>query len=136
MARRLRDPATDPRATVPDFVYRLRRLGYPGTVRCEVPLYIPLDVRWCAKLVNDLSNELNELVRRMGPAGSPGYFAEPDQDESAVPGATSFHVPAGSLGYLKCVLDARALFVWFERELKRHTSDREAATIRKEADHA
>lgn len=53
-----RDPKHDPEATLPDFVYRLRRMGYPGNVRVEFPIYTPMDVKWCAKILGDLAPEL------------------------------------------------------------------------------
>jgi len=84
-----RDPATDPAATVADFVYRLRRMGYPGNVRVEFPIYTVEDVKWCARLMERATREL------LACAG-----------DSARP-------PLGR------VLEARALVVALDREMRR-----------------
>jgi hypothetical protein len=53
-----RDPMFDPESTVEDFVYRLRRMGYPGNVRVEFPIFTPGDVAWCATILDDLNREI------------------------------------------------------------------------------
>ncbi|MFO0268913.1 MAG: hypothetical protein ACK53W_00030 [Gemmatimonadota bacterium] len=62
MATRRRDAKDDPQATLPDFVYRLRRMGYPGNVRMEFPIYTGEDVRWTATIMSALSTELVRIV--------------------------------------------------------------------------
>jgi hypothetical protein len=57
-----RDAKNDPDATLPDFVYRLRRMGYPGNVRMEFPIYTGEDVRWTATIIHRLSDELVRIV--------------------------------------------------------------------------
>ena len=84
-----RDPATDPGATVADFVYRLRRMGYPGNVRVEFPIYTVEDVRWCARLMEKATRDL------LACAGD------------------SARQPLGR------VLEARALVVALDREMRR-----------------
>ena len=105
-----RDPAVDPKATVKDFVYRLRRMGWPGNVRVEFPLWKPTDVRWCATLVGDAARDLLKIVREMGP----GDCAKP----------------------LAAVLEARAIVVHLDRELQRHTSDAEVKALGREVGNA
>jgi hypothetical protein len=58
-----RDPAMDAEAGLQDFVYRLRRMGYPGNVRVEFPIYTVEDVRWTAKIIHDAANLLVEVTK-------------------------------------------------------------------------
>ena len=104
-----RDPAVDPKAGIKDFVYRLRRMGYPGNVRVEFPVYLPLDVRWVATLMDTAARALVEVVREMGPG------------DSAKP--------------LAAVLEARAVLVRLDRELQRHTSAAEVKALGRQAAH-
>ena len=57
-----KDPATDIDAQLPDFVYRLRRMGYPGNVRVEFPIYTVEDVKWTAKVIEDAARLLVEVT--------------------------------------------------------------------------
>lgn len=98
MHNKKRDPATDPDATIRDFVYRLRRMGYLGNIRAEFPIYTPEDVRWLATLLSNAQAELLALVRTMPPCG--GRVHEP----------------------LRYVLEARSVISTLDRELKRRTS--------------
>ena len=104
MSRKLRDPATDPQAEIPDFVYRLRRMGYPGNVRVEFPIYTVEDAKWCAKLMEGAAQSLIALARKIGPG------------QSSAP--------------LAAVLEARAILVWLNHELQRRTSAREVKEVR------
>ena len=94
MIARYKDPSFDPDATVGDFVYRLRRMGYPGNVRVEFPIYTVEDVKWTAKLMEDASRALIHCV------------SDP------------------SLNPLQRVLQARAVMVYADHQLKTRTSHR------------
>jgi hypothetical protein len=102
-----RDPATDPDATVRDFVTRLRNIGYPGNVRVEFPIYTIEDVRWCAKLVDDANRELLALVRALGAAGR----------HPKTP--------------LEFVLRARAIAQRLDQQMKHHTTHAEVQQMRR-----
>lgn len=92
-----RDPTVDPQSQVQDFVYRLRRMGYPGNVRVEFPIYNVEDVRWTAKVISDAANLLIEVV----------------QDKTMNP--------------LQRVLAARGIAVHVDALMKRRTNHRKVA---------
>lgn len=87
-----RDPAVDPDAQLRDFVYRLRRMGYPGNLRMEFPIYTGEDVRWTATIIDKLSTGLVQLAANR-----------------AAPQLTQ-------------VLEARGLIISADRELKLRSS--------------
>lgn len=93
-----RDPATDTEATIRDFVFRLRHMGYLGNIRAEFPIYTPDDVRWLATLMATAQAELLAIVRSMPPCG--GRVHEP----------------------LRHVLAARGVIAKLDQELKLNTS--------------
>lgn len=97
-ANKKRDPAIDADATLRDFIFRLRRMGYPGNLRIEVPIYTPEDVRWLATLLGNAQAELLNIVRDMPPCG--GRVHEP----------------------LRVVLAARGVMADLDQGIKRHTS--------------
>lgn len=97
---RRRDPHTDPAAALPDFVYRLRRMGYPGNVRVEFPIFMASDVAWCAKILSDTAP----------------YLIHISQDTSVTA--------------LIRVLRARAALVQMDRELKLRTTHRQVKQMR------
>lgn len=89
-----RDPMVDHKASLADHVYRLRRMGYPGNLRMEFPIYTGEDVRWTATIIGNLSQGLVELIRnRQAP-------------------------------HLTQVLEARSLIIRADNELKRRSSHR------------
>lgn len=94
---RRRDPAVDVDAKVQDFVYRLRRMGYPGNVRVEFPIYTVEDVRWISKVVSDAATLLIEV----------------SQDKTMNP--------------LQRVLAARGIAVQVDQMLKRRTNHKKVA---------
>lgn len=92
MPSNIRDPERDPDAALADFVYRLRRMGYPGNVRVEFPVYTVEDVRWVCKIVSDASLALINLTKDM------------------------------TMNPLHRVLSARSIIVAMDKELKRRTT--------------
>lgn len=92
MSQKRRDAKNDPSATLPDFVYRLRRMGYPGNVRMEFPIYTGEDVKWTATIITDLSTELVKVI-------------------------SNKQVP-----HLTQVLEARSLVISADRQLKLRSS--------------
>lgn len=95
-----RDPLHDPKAALPDFVYRLRRMGYPGNVRVEFPLFMASDVAWAAKIVGDVAPTLIAI----------------SQDTTVMP--------------LIRVLRARAALAQMDTELKLRTTHRQVKQMR------
>lgn len=93
-----KDPATNPQASVQDFVYRLRRMGYPGNVRVEFPIYTVEDVRWTAKVVSDAAHLLIEAAQNT------------------------------TMNPLQRVLAARGIAVHMDSLLKRRTNHRKVAS--------
>jgi len=104
-ANKKRDPAIDPDATLRDFIFRLRRMGYPGNLRLELPIYTPEDVRWLATLLGNAQAELLKIVRAMPPCG--GRVHEP----------------------LRYVLAARSALANLDQAIKRHTSHKAARRL-------
>lgn len=92
-----KDPAQNAEAGLSDFVYRLRRMGYPGNVRVEFPIYTVEDVRWTAKVIHDAATLLIEVT----------------QDKTMNP--------------LQRVLAARGIAVEVDRLLKVRTTHRKVA---------
>lgn len=92
MSQRRRDPKNDPDVKLPDLVYRLRRMGYPGNVRMEFPIYTGEDVRWTATIITNLSTELVKVI-------------------------SNKQVP-----HLTQVLEARSLVIGADRQLKLRSS--------------
>lgn len=92
MTQKRRDAKTDPDATLQDFVYRLRRMGYPGNVRMEFPIYTGEDVKWAATIITELSTELVKVI-------------------------TNKQAP-----HLTQVLEARSLVIGADRQLKLRSS--------------
>jgi hypothetical protein len=54
---------SDPDATLPDFVMRLRRMGYAGNVRVEFPIYMVSDVMWTTKIMTAALDRLTAICR-------------------------------------------------------------------------
>jgi hypothetical protein len=57
-----RDPRTDPKAGLSDFVRRVNRMGFPNSHRVEYPIWTVKDIQWAAVLTEQLFHELKEFA--------------------------------------------------------------------------
>lgn len=62
MPPRKRDPRTDPKATLEDFVRRINRIGFPNAHRLEFPIWTVEDIKWCAVMTEQLLHMLKSYA--------------------------------------------------------------------------